>query len=65
MTAEKLFNERFGKSASILLSYKPEIVALLIEFAIEKCEDQKKICFNVALHDECYDSILYSPTPDM
>ena len=43
MTAEEIFNEKYGKSASILLAYKQDIVKMLTEFATLKCKEQKRI----------------------
>jgi len=66
MTAEKLFDDKFKNSSSIITGYKKEIVALLEEFATEKCQEQKRICFEETIKEGyTFDCILYSPMPEM
>lgn len=67
MTANELFDSKFKGSHSIITGYKKEITDLMIEFAITKCKEQKRICYDEITSDRtgCYDSILYSPAPKL
>jgi hypothetical protein len=65
MTAEEFFEKNTDFKTSVIQSYKHELIALMKEYARIKCNEQKKACFKEAIHDGCYDSILYTETVDL